>query len=169
MREEHQKTHGRPPSDQELQSRLELSVGKFLQLAVAQRPAATVSYAAKSELDPDEDACAIESLPDGRRTTPLSDAEHEDLKRMITRGFCQRDHLIIVLYYYEHLTMREVGQPIILTSVIVVGGFLVFALGAFVPLLHFGLLSSAAIVLALLSDLILLPALLSIFRPSSGR
>ncbi len=30
----------------------------------------------------------------------------------LTRGFDDRDRLIIVLYYYEHLTMREIGATI---------------------------------------------------------
>jgi len=57
------------------------------------------------------------------------------------------------------------GQPIINTSIILVAGFMVATLGSFNPNVNFGLISAVVIVLALIADLVMLPAALRIFRP----
>jgi predicted RND superfamily exporter protein len=55
---------------------------------------------------------------------------------------------------------RSVGMPIVYTSVVLSAGFLVVCLSNFIPIRHFGLLSSATMVVGLFSDLVLMPALL---------
>jgi predicted RND superfamily exporter protein len=68
----------------------------------------------------------------------------------------------------EH-TVRTVGRPIALTSVALGLGFLVPCLSTFQPVRHFGVLASATMVVALLADLLLLPALLVSWRvPARG-
>ena len=57
------------------------------------------------------------------------------------------------------------GQPIISTSIILVAGFCVSTLGSFNPNFNFGLISAVIIVLALIADLVMLPAALRIFHP----
>jgi uncharacterized protein len=54
---------------------------------------------------------------------------------------------------------REVGRPIVFTSVALFFGFLIVCLSNFKPIQHFGLLAGATMAVALFSDLILLPAL----------
>lgn len=60
-------------------------------------------------------------------------------------------------------TLREVGQAMIFTSVILTTGFLIFLPSIYVPFRNFGLLSAIAISMALLADLFFLPALLTAF------
>lgn len=60
-------------------------------------------------------------------------------------------------------TLREVGQAMIFTSVILTTGFLIFLPSIYVPFRNFGLLSAIAISTALLADLFFLPALLTAF------
>ena len=62
-------------------------------------------------------------------------------------------------------TITIAGQPIISTSVILVAGFCVSTLGSFNPNVNFGLISAVIIVLALLADLVMLPAALRVLRP----
>jgi predicted RND superfamily exporter protein len=57
--------------------------------------------------------------------------------------------------------MEAVGLRMVVTSCILVGSFAIMGLSDFLPTAQFGLLSSLTIVLALLADLALLPALLS--------
>jgi len=64
----------------------------------------------------------------------------------------------------EH-TLRAVGRPIVLTSTVLLGGFGVLALSSFNPNVHFGLISALVVVLALVADLVMLPAALRIFEP----
>lgn len=64
-------------------------------------------------------------------------------------------------------TLREVGQAMIFTSVILTTGFLIFLPSIYVPFRNFGLLSAVAISSALLADLFFLPALLTAFGKSN--
>lgn len=59
--------------------------------------------------------------------------------------------------------VQQVGRPIVLTSLVLVAGFAIFLWTDFVPLFHFGLLSSIAMLAALVGDLLLLPNLLIVF------
>jgi predicted RND superfamily exporter protein len=59
----------------------------------------------------------------------------------------------------EH-TMRVAGSPIVATSIILMAGFWTLTAASFRPNIFYGLLSGIAILLALLCDLLLLPALL---------
>ena len=62
-------------------------------------------------------------------------------------------------------SIRISGKPIITTSIILVAGFCVSTLGSFNPNVHFGLISAVIIVLALIADLVMLPAALRILGP----
>ncbi len=64
-------------------------------------------------------------------------------------------------------TLREVGQAMIFTSVILTTGFLIFLPSIYVPFRNFGMLSAVAIFSALLADLFFLPALLTVFGKSN--
>jgi RNA polymerase sigma factor for flagellar operon FliA len=109
--EDHFKRHGRPPSDETLRDRLQVPARKLRQLLVAKggNPRSAAQPRSGGAAPAGE---AIEALPDRSQPSPLTDAEKRDLKRWVTRGFTRRDHLIIVLYYFEQMTMREVGDAL---------------------------------------------------------
>ena len=61
-------------------------------------------------------------------------------------------------------TFLGAGQPIVLTSILLVAGFFVLALSELTSTRHFGILSSVTMVAALIGDLLFLPALLHLGR-----
>jgi predicted RND superfamily exporter protein len=61
------------------------------------------------------------------------------------------------------ITIRDVGRPIVITSLVHVAGFAIFLWTDFVPLRQFGLLASVSMLAALVGDLVLLPNLLIVF------
>ena len=63
-------------------------------------------------------------------------------------------------------TILGTGRAIILTSVILIGGFSVLLTSQFESSAYMGVLVSATIAAALLADLLLLPALLHLWKPS---
>jgi len=63
-------------------------------------------------------------------------------------------------------TLRHTGRAIAMTSVVLVAGFWLMCLASFVPNIQFGFLCGLAIGLALLANLIVLPAVLALFQPS---
>jgi predicted RND superfamily exporter protein len=63
---------------------------------------------------------------------------------------------------YSHGT---IGKAIYYTGFTIVVGFSILVLSNFIPTIYFGLLSSTAMIAALLGSLTLLPALILLFRP----
>lgn len=61
-------------------------------------------------------------------------------------------------------TLTAVGPAMVMTSVALAAGFLVIALSGFLPIRHFGILTSIIMVVALVSDLLLTPALVQRIR-----
>jgi hypothetical protein len=59
-------------------------------------------------------------------------------------------------------TLAVKARPITCSSLILIGVFLIFAMSSFPPVVHFGLMAAGAFVLALLSVLLLLPALCAV-------
>ncbi len=64
--------------------------------------------------------------------------------------------------------IQEAGRPIILTSLILIAGFMVWVLSSFVPAHDFSVATSLVILLALVGDLMLLPSILVLLRPRLG-
>jgi predicted RND superfamily exporter protein len=66
-------------------------------------------------------------------------------------------------------TLEKVGRPIVATSLILVAGFWVMMLATFRPNVNFGLLMGVTIMIALVADLMVLPAVLAVVRPRMPR
>lgn len=62
---------------------------------------------------------------------------------------------------------RGSGRPIIYTTIILLGGFSVMMFSRFMALRDFAFISGTVLLVALVSDIVLLPALLFIFRPKA--
>ena len=71
------------------------------------------------------------------------------------------------------LTLKKchstVGVAILNTSITIVFGFSILILSNFIPTIYFGIFTGIAMLLAMISVLTLLPALLLIFRPFGGK
>jgi predicted RND superfamily exporter protein len=59
---------------------------------------------------------------------------------------------------------RNIGRAIYYTSITIMLGFSILAFSQFVPTIYFGLLTSLAMLTALLADMLLLPTLIVVFR-----
>jgi len=69
---------------------------------------------------------------------------------------------------YEHAireSFTDVGRALIITSVVLVAGFCVFTFSVMNSMTAFGLLLSTTIVMALVADFVLMPVLLTVFKP----
>ena len=92
-------------------------------------------------------------------------------------GIIVDDSVHFVVSYRNHLASGSTshaidkafgtaGRPILFTTIAITGSFLVFLFSSFEGIFQVGLLASAAVVVALFADLLLLPALLSRFAPA---
>ena len=70
------------------------------------------------------------------------------------------------LYYFSmHRTNTSIGHALYFTTLVIVIGFSILTLSNLIPTIYFGLLTMLVMIAALVSDLILLPKLLLIFKP----
>ena len=108
---------GRLPTDEEVAERLQLPRPELDKLL---RDATAVSLVSLSrrfyETDSSRDVCEIDVLEDKRGRDPVSEIQSRDLKDLITRGLTRAERLIMILYYYEEMTMREIGAALDLSE-----------------------------------------------------
>ncbi len=58
----------------------------------------------------------IDVIRDDGQSNPLKDVQRKDLKELITKGLSRAERLIVLLYYYEGMTMREIGSTLDLSE-----------------------------------------------------
>ena len=58
----------------------------------------------------------IDILKDEKSRDPLIEAQKRDLKSLLTKGLTRAERLIVVLYYYEEMTMKEIGATLDLSE-----------------------------------------------------
>ncbi len=104
---------GRPPADVELAERMNLPLEEFDKLKNEANAVGLVSLNKKwYETDSYKDVREIDILEDQKGEDPTRDLQKRDLMRLVTKGLNRNERLIIILYYYEELTMKEIGQTL---------------------------------------------------------
>ena len=68
-------------------------------------------------------------------------------------------------YFSMHRTNTSIGNALYFTTLVIVIGFSILTLSNLLPTIYFGLLTMLVMIAALISDLILLPKLLLLFKP----
>ena len=58
----------------------------------------------------------VEILADRKSVDPVDTIQQGDALEMITSSLTKKERLIILMYYYEGLTMREIGEIMELTE-----------------------------------------------------
>jgi RNA polymerase sigma factor for flagellar operon FliA len=102
---------GRKPTDDEMARAMGLSVAKYHELASSTPAFSTISLSRTWE---DEDSNSVveeaDLIQDRRATAPDERLGREDLRQLISKGLGQKERLVIILYYYEEMTMKEIGR-----------------------------------------------------------
>jgi len=112
-----QKEEGRLPTDDELCDRMQMSKEEFGKIKKDTRAVQTVSLSRKwFETDSNKDVREIDVLKDERQINPFAQVQKTDLKHLITKGLSRAERLIVILYYYEEMTMREIGDTLDLSE-----------------------------------------------------
>ncbi len=108
---------GRKPIEEEIAEELNMDIEEFSRL---QRDASAVSLVSLnskcSDNDGEKDVCEIDVIKDKKSENPLLEAQKRDLKNLLTKGLTRAERLIIVLYYYEEMTMKEIGATLDLSE-----------------------------------------------------
>jgi len=111
-------THlGRKPTEEEIAEELGMDMVEFARLQRDANAVSQVSLDTKfSDGDGEKDVREIDVIKDQRSEDPVVEAQKRDLKNLLTKGLTRAERLIIVLYYYEEMTMKEIGATLDLSE-----------------------------------------------------
>ena len=109
--------HGRAPTEQELAEHMELSPQELEKMMQEANAVGLISLNKKwYETDSYKDVREIDILEDKKGEDPTRRVQKSDLMRLVTKGLNRNERLIIILYYYEELTMKEIGATLDLSE-----------------------------------------------------
>lgn len=108
---------GRPPRPDELAGKLGITLDQLQEYVGEATAVSLVSLNKKwYETDSYKDVREIDILEDKKAEDPTHRLQNRDLMRLVTRGLNRNERLIIILYYYEDMTMKEIGATLDLSE-----------------------------------------------------
>ena len=110
-------TLGRTPTEPELARELGVSVPGLAEIRRETSTAAAVSMHKRwTDMDDQTGLQTVEIVEDRRDIDPSRDIQKKELVDLITKGLSRKERLILLLYYYEELTMKEIGAALDLSE-----------------------------------------------------
>ena len=109
--------YGRAPTETELSEHMGISLQELDKMVTEANAVGLISLNKKwYETDSYKDVREIDILEDKKGEDPTRRVQKNDLMRLVTRGLNRNERLIIILYYYEELTMKEIGATLDLSE-----------------------------------------------------
>jgi RNA polymerase sigma factor FliA len=116
-RQKFEMRNGRPPTQQELADNLQLCPDEFEKVDRDSKAVMTQSITRKfASSDGGKELREIDVVREDDETNPLREMQRRDLKDLITKGLSRAERLIVILYYYEGMTMKEIGATLDLSE-----------------------------------------------------
>lgn len=104
---------GRPPSDSEVAHKLQMPLEEYEKMKAEASAINLVSLNKKwFETDSYKDVREIDIIEDTKGEDPTRVIQKRDVMKLVTKGLNRNERLIIILYYYEELTMKEIGTTL---------------------------------------------------------
>lgn len=112
---------GRMPYDDEVAAHLNLSAAEFEEMLSDVAPATILSLeeALPDRGDENKSISLIDTIEDPQGTNPLKEMGYQEVKRILKETIAQlpeKEKLVVALYHYEELTLREIGEVLSLTE-----------------------------------------------------
>lgn len=111
---------GRPPEEDEIADALDISLDEYYQILQEAHRAITLSFEDFGPRASEEDNLNIlDCIPDPNAGNPLALLEESNVKEVLA-GFInelpEKEKLLLSLYYWEELTMKEIGNILNVTE-----------------------------------------------------
>jgi RNA polymerase sigma factor for flagellar operon FliA len=104
---------GRPPTNAEIAAKMQLPTEEFEKLKAEASAVNLVSLNKKwFETDSSKDVREVDIIEDTKGLDPTDGIQKRDIMKLVTKGLNRNERLIIILYYYEELTMKEIGATL---------------------------------------------------------
>jgi len=108
---------GRKPRKEELAEELDMNLSDFSRLQQDADAIGMVSLNSQyGDDETEKDIREIDVIKDKKSEAPPIEAQKRDLKNLLTKGLTRAERLILVLYYYEEMTMKEIGATLDLSE-----------------------------------------------------
>ena len=108
---------GRMPSEAEMAEKLNITEEQFEDLVKEASAASLISLSRKmSEDGENKEIRKIDVLEDKRQVNPVELLHKQELLDYVTKNLSRKERLVILLYYYEELTMKEIGMTLDLSE-----------------------------------------------------
>ncbi len=110
--------YGRPPTDEEVAGALKMSVSELDEFLSRARGAVLISLDDLGIHEPDGHKI-LKMLTDHQHPDPLSTVVNERERELLGRAIQElpeKERMVLTLYYYEELTMKEIGSLLRVTE-----------------------------------------------------
>ena len=108
---------GRAPDCHELADHMRLSEADYDKLVRDAHAVGVISINRQfQDANSGREIRETDVIADRRAENPLRSAQRDDLRRIITKGLSKNERLILILYYYEEMTMKEIGATLDLSE-----------------------------------------------------
>ena len=104
---------GRRPTEQEVADAMELPLDEYLRIRTDSAGIHLLSlHKSRGESDGERELQEMDVIADRRSEDPTRRTQKQDLMRLVTKGMNRNERLIIIMYYYEQMTMKEIGSTL---------------------------------------------------------
>ncbi|MEZ6194965.1 MAG: FliA/WhiG family RNA polymerase sigma factor [Planctomycetota bacterium] len=108
---------GREPTDVEMCEAIDCSLEEYQQMVEEAQPVTVFSLSDKWDENQDDHVLEkADILADAKSESPIETLNQRDVIEAITRNLSQKEKRIVIMYYYEGLTMKEIGRILDLTE-----------------------------------------------------
>ena len=113
-----QKQHGRPPTEEEIAQAMGLNQAELTDFVVRSQGAFVLSLDDLESKEP-EPRTLLRFMADPTARDPLVELVDESKRKQLAgaiEGLPHKERMVLTLYYYEELTMKEIGKVLSVTE-----------------------------------------------------
>jgi len=109
---------GREATVWEMADELEIEVAEYQRIEKDSKPVAMLSLSDESARDGSDDTGnrMVDLVKDERGEDPLLHVHKRDLRTLATRTLNRKEQIVVTLYYFEQLSMKEIAKVLGLTE-----------------------------------------------------
>jgi len=107
---------GHPATDEDVAERLGVDGEEFGKIRRDSSAVSTISITRRYAGDGDNEVRELDVSREDDDSGPLRELQEKDLRDLITKGLSRAERLIVILYYYEGMTMKEIGATLDLSE-----------------------------------------------------
>ena len=114
-----EKEHGRSPEDEEVTAELKISLDEYYSILQNANITASLRFEDFRDKTGGYETDIIECIPGPDANNPLEVCEENNRKEVLARlinELPEKEKLILSLYYWEEMTMKEIGNALSLTE-----------------------------------------------------